>query len=101
MLFDVMPGRPELAGFAGAAAGAGDSFSGAFDDQVLGVLCAWDRLEAHAAARKHAAVAELIRRRPAPGYPLAGNARPSTPRCQYAAPFLTSEFALDALAGMR
>jgi hypothetical protein len=101
MLFDVMPGRPELAGVADQAAGAGDSFSGAFDDLVLGVLCAWDRLEAHAAARKHAAVAELIRRRPAPGYPLAGNARPSTPRCQYAAPFLTSEFALDALAGMR
>ena len=25
------------------------------------MLCAWDRVEAHAAARKHAAVAELIR----------------------------------------
>ena len=60
MLFDVMPGRPELAGFADAAAGPGDCFGGASDDEVLGVLCAWDRLEAHA-ARKHAAVAELIR----------------------------------------
>jgi len=28
---------------------------------VLGVLCAWDRVEAHAAARKTAAVAELMR----------------------------------------
>jgi hypothetical protein len=53
--------RPELAGFADEAAGAGDSFDGASDDEVLGVLCAWDRVEAHAAARKHAAVAELIR----------------------------------------
>ncbi len=61
MLFDVMPGRPELAGFADEAAGAGDRFDGACDDEVLGVLCAWDRVEAHVAARKHAAVAELIR----------------------------------------
>jgi hypothetical protein len=49
MLFDVMPGRPELAGFADEAAGAEDSFGGACDDEVLGVLCAWDRVEAHAA----------------------------------------------------
>jgi hypothetical protein len=61
MLLDVMPGRPELAGFAAEAAGPDDSFDGASDDEVLGVLCAWDRLEAHMAARKHAAVAELIR----------------------------------------
>ena len=58
---DVMPGRPEPAGFADEAAGPDDSFDGASDDEVLGVLCAWDRVEAHAAARKHAAVAELIR----------------------------------------
>ena len=56
-----MPGRPELAGFAAEAAGADDCFDGASDDEVLGVLCGWDRVEAHAAARKHAAVAELIR----------------------------------------
>jgi hypothetical protein len=75
MLMDTMPGRPELAAFADEAAGADDSFGGASDDEVLGVLCAWDRVEAHAAARKHAAVAELIRRRPAPGQALAGPAR--------------------------
>ncbi|MGH3197105.1 MAG: hypothetical protein ACRDNT_14460, partial [Streptosporangiaceae bacterium] len=75
MLFDVMPGRPELAGFADAAAGADDGFGGASDDELLGVLCGWDRVEAHAAARKHAAVAELMRRRPAPGYVLEGPAR--------------------------
>ena len=31
-----------------------------------GVVCAWDRVEAHAAARKLAAIAELARRNPAP-----------------------------------
>jgi hypothetical protein len=61
MLFDVMPGCPELAAFAGAAAGDGDRYDGASDDELLGALCAWDWLEAHAAARKYAAVAELIR----------------------------------------
>jgi len=61
MLMDTMPGRPELAGFADEAAGTDDRFDGVSDDEVLGVLCAWDRVEAHAAARKHAAVAELIR----------------------------------------
>jgi hypothetical protein len=75
MLFDVMPGRPELAGFADAAAGDDDGFAGASDDELLGVLCAWDRVEAHAAARKHAAAAELIRRRPAPGYSPEGGGR--------------------------
>jgi hypothetical protein len=61
MLMDTMPGRPELAQFADEAAGQDDSFDGASDDEVLGLLCAWDRVEAHAAARKHAAVAELMR----------------------------------------
>ena len=75
MLMDTMPGRPELAGFADEAAGADDRFDGACDDEVLGVLCAWDRVEAHAAARKHAAAAELIRRRPAPGHAPEGPAR--------------------------
>ncbi len=36
---------------------------------------AWDRVEAHAAARKFAAVAELMRRRPAPGTAVEGPAR--------------------------
>ena len=73
--FDVMPGRAELAQFADEAAGPDDSFAGASDDELLGVLRAWDRVEAHAAARKFAAVAELMRRRPAPGTALDGPAR--------------------------
>ncbi len=73
--FDVIPGRAELAQFADEAAGADDSFTGASDDELLGVLRAWDRVEAHAAARKFAAVAELMRRRPAPGTLVEGPAR--------------------------
>lgn len=61
MLFDTMPGRLELAAFADEAAGPGDSYESASDDELVGVLSAWDRVEAHAAARKHAAAAELIR----------------------------------------
>ena len=64
MLFDTMPGGPELARFADQAS---DGFAGVSDDELLGIVCAWDRVQAHAAARKYAAVAELIRRRPAAG----------------------------------
>ena len=46
---------------ADAAAGEDDTYDGASDDELIGVLCAWDRLEAHMAARKLAAAAELIR----------------------------------------
>ena len=48
---------------------------GATDDELVGAICAWDRVQSHAAARKHAAAAELIRRRPAPGCGLEGPAR--------------------------
>ena len=34
--------------------------------ELIGVVCAWDRVEAHAGARKLAAIAELARRNPAP-----------------------------------
>ena len=40
-----------------------------------GSICAWDRVEAYASSRKHAAVAELLRRRPAPGAAVQGPAR--------------------------
>ncbi len=61
MLLDRMPGCNALAGFAAEAAGDDDTYDGASDDELAGVICAWDRLEAHMAARKHAAVAEFIR----------------------------------------
>ena len=56
---------------------------------LIGVLCAWDRLEAHMAARKLAAVAELIRRRPESGCPPEGPAR---------MPAACEEFTADELA---
>lgn len=61
MALDVMPACPGLALAADAAAGPGDSYEGVSDAELAGVLCAWERLEAHMAARKLAAVAELIR----------------------------------------
>ena len=61
LALDVLPGCPDLAMFADAAAGPDDAYAGASDDELVGVLCAWDRLEAHMAARKLAAVAERMR----------------------------------------
>ena len=58
---------PGCAGLAAAAdAAADDSFAGVSEGELVGLLCAWDRVEAHAAARKLAAIAELGRRNPAP-----------------------------------
>ena len=88
MLLDTMPGCSALAGFAAEAAGEDDTYGGATDDEVAGVICAWDRLEAHMAARKHAAVAEFIRRRPAAGCSLEGPAR---------MPAMWDEFTADEL----
>ena len=66
MPLDVLPGCPGLAAAADAAAGENDDFAGVSDAELVGVLCAWDRIEAHAAARKLAAIAEVARRNPGP-----------------------------------
>ena len=66
-LLDTAPGGAALFGFAENAAGEDDRFAGASDGELTGVICALDRAEAAASALKHAAVAELIRRRPGPG----------------------------------
>ena len=65
MVFDVLPGCAQLAVAADAAAGD-DRFAGVSEAELIGIMCGWDRVEAHAAARKLAAVAELSRRNPAP-----------------------------------
>ena len=65
MVFDVLPGCAQLAVAADAAA-EGDGFAGVSEAELVGIMCAWDRVEAHAAARKLAVVAELDRRNPAP-----------------------------------
>ncbi len=89
LALDVMPGCAGLAAFADQAARDDDAYQGASDDELLGVLCAWDRVEAHAWARKFAAIAELIRRRPAAGCALEGEGR---------IPEAFGEFAAEELA---
>ena len=71
MAWDVTPGCAQLAVAADAAAdggGPGDSFSGAADHELIGLVCALDRLEAHMAARKLVAIAEVFRRNPEDGF---------------------------------
>ena len=71
MAWDVTPGCAQLAVAADAAAaggGPGDSFGGVTDQELVGLVCAWDRVEAHAAARKLVAVAEVFRRNPEDGF---------------------------------
>jgi Domain of unknown function (DUF222) len=72
---DVAPGGAGLLGFAQRVAGDERRLGGATDDEVIGLICALDRVEASACSLKHAAVAELIRRRPAPGDTQTGQAR--------------------------
>ena len=66
MPLDVLPGCAALAVAADAAAGEDGGFAGVSEAELIGVVCAWDRVEAHAAARKLAVSAELARRNPAP-----------------------------------
>src|SRR5580693_3931792 len=66
LALDTAPGCITLAQFADAVAGPEDRYPGATDDEIVGVICALDRVESHVAARKLAAVAEFIRRRPSP-----------------------------------
>src|SRR5690348_16276829 len=72
MAWDVMPGCAQLAVAADAAVDSGDdsgdSFGGAADHELAGLVCAWDRVEAHAAARKLIAIAEIFRRNPEDGF---------------------------------
>src|SRR6516162_5448755 len=55
MPMDVLPGCAQLAVAADAAA-EDDRFDGISEAELIGVICAWDRIEAHAAARKLAVV---------------------------------------------
>ena len=70
MAWDVTPGCAQLAVAADAAVGGGsaDRFGGVADHELIGLVCAWDRLEAHAAARKLVAIAEVFRRNPEDGF---------------------------------
>jgi hypothetical protein len=72
---DTAAGCLALGAFAEEAAGDDDRYPGASDDELQGVIAAWERIEAHVSSRKHAAVAELIRRRPERGCVLQGPAQ--------------------------
>jgi len=105
MALDVMPGCGALAGFAAEAAGADDRYAGACDDEVAGAIAAWDRVEAYAAARKHAAAAEFIRRRPEPGCAVQGTARmpevwDESAAAEVAGVLAESRSAADAVLGL-
>src|SRR6478672_942196 len=105
MLLDTMPGCGALAGFAAEAAGDDDRYEGACDDEVAGAISAWDRVEAYAAARKHAAVAEFIRRRPRPGSPLESPAQlpedwDESITAEVAGVLAESRHAADAMLGL-
>ena len=86
---DTAPGCLVLGQFAEAAAGDDDRYPGASDDELTGAICAWDRVEAYAGSRKHAAAAEMLRRRPAPGAAAGGPAQ---------LPGASDEFAAQELA---
>ena len=72
MAWDVTPGCAQLAAAADAAVAGdgdqGDSFRKVADHELVGLVCAWDRVEAHAAARKLVAIAEVFRRNPEDGF---------------------------------
>jgi hypothetical protein len=71
MAWDVMPGCAQLAVAAEAAVDGGgpdDSLTGTADHELVGLVCAWDRLEAHMAACKLVAIAEVFRRNPEDGF---------------------------------
>ena len=75
MALDVAPQGLVLLGLLAAAAGDDDSYPGASADEIVGAICALHRMEAYVEARKLAAVAEFLRRRPAEGCEPEGPAR--------------------------
>ena len=74
VLDTALPGLA-LAGFADEVTGTEQGYAGVDDDELIGVLVAWQKTEAWAAAGRLSAVAELIRRRPVTGFDT-----PSSPR---------------------
>jgi hypothetical protein len=71
---DAAPGSAILHGFTETAVDSA-RLGQASEDEIIGLITAADRAETTACYLKHAAAAELIRRRPAPGCTLQGPAR--------------------------
>jgi hypothetical protein len=92
-LLDTCTPGASLAGMADAVTGDG-RLAGLADDELIGVLRAWRRLESSSSAGTLAAAAELARRRPAAQTP-AGQTAPAGPG---ASPAQLSEFISDEIA---
>jgi len=71
-----------------AGDGPGDWFGGVADHELVGLVCAFDRAEAHMAARKLVAIAEVFRRNPEDGFEPAPGQMPA----------VVHEFTRDQLA---
>ena len=97
MLDSARPG-PVLATAADVAAGPSRAYTGVSDDELVGVLTAWQRTESWAAAGRLSAAAELIRRRPATGRARAGRAGVPLPWGKFCADELAAALAISRWA---
>jgi len=97
VLDSARPG-PVLAAAADVAAGPGRAYTGVSDDELVGVLTAWQRTESWAAAGRLSAAAELIRRRPATGRRRAGHAGVPLPWGKFCADELAAALAISRWA---
>ena len=97
MLDSARPG-PVLATAADVAAGPSRGYAGVSDDELVGVLTAWQRTESWAAAGRLSAAAELIRRRPATGRARAGRAGVPLPWGKFCADELAAALAISRWA---
>ena len=88
-----------LASFCEEATGDDGRGRGASDDELIGMLRAWQRIESWASARRLAVTAELIRRRPAPGCAPQGPAELPSAWGKFCADELALTMAISARAG--
>ena len=89
---------PVLAAAADVAAGPSRGYAGVSDDELVGVLMAWQRTESWAAAGRLSAAAELVRRRPATGRARAGHAGVPVPWGRFCADELAAALAISRWA---
>ena len=88
-----------LASFCEEATGDNGRCPGASDDELIGVLRAWQRIESWASARRLVVTAELIRRRPASGGALEGPAELPEIWGKFCPDELAAALAISARAG--
>ena len=89
-----LPG-PDLAGFAEDAAGPRRDYPGLTDDELIGRMLAWGKLESWAGAGKLSAMAELSRRRAAVGREAATRRGTPAPWSKYCSDEIAAALALS------